>query len=308
MKTIAIVNPAAGSRRAPHVWPGLLSRLGARASQVVTWWTKGPGHAEFLAGQAKRAGVDRVIAVGGDGTIFEVANGLWWESQGRLPSLGMVSFGTGCDYERNFELGHTPLEHLVHALGEATLSVDLVLLQVRGLHGRPLPRVCLNVLGAGFDAQVIARYHRQKIPKYGKLPYYLSGIQELCTLNHFQLQGEFDGEGFESISLIFVLGLGQYFAGGMRITPGASPQSGRVHLVGDQQISALKLLGLLPQLYIGRHLMHPKVQNRFARKVKLAAEPPALVEVDGELVGLTPLEVEVYPGAFQIAAKKLRVS
>ena len=57
MKAIAIVNPAAGSRRAPYVWPGLLSQLGARASQVVTWWTEGPGHAEFLAGQAKRIGL-----------------------------------------------------------------------------------------------------------------------------------------------------------------------------------------------------------------------------------------------------------
>jgi diacylglycerol kinase (ATP) len=308
MKTVAIVNPVAGFRRAPHAWPRLLSRLGARASQIVTWWTKGPGHAEFLAAQAKRSRFDRVLAVGGDGTICEVANGLWWESEGRLPSLGMVPFGTGCDYVRNFEVGHTPVDHLVHALGESVLSVDLAVFQAMGVHGRPISRVCLNIIGAGFDAQVVARYHRQKIPKCGKLPYFLSVIQELVKLSHFRLQGEIDGEDFEAVSLIFVVGLGQYFGERMMITPGASPQSGRVQLVWDQQISWLDLIRLFPQIYLGRHLKHPKVQTRFARKVKLAAEPPALVEADGELVGLTPLEVEIYPGALHVAAEKLRAS
>jgi len=308
MKTVAIVNPVAGFRRAPHAWPELLQRLGARASQVVTWWTKGPGHAEVLAAQAKRSGFDRVLAVGGDGTIFEVANGLWWESQGRLPSLGIVPFGTGCDYVRNFEVGRTLFAHLVQALGESVLSVDLAVFQVMGLHGRPISRVCLNVMGAGFDARVIARYRRQKIPLYGKLPYFLSGIQELFNLSHFRLHGEIDGEDFAAVSLIFVVGLGQYFGGGMRITPWASPQSGRVQLVWDQQLSGLDLIRLLPRIYLGRHLKHPKIQTRLARKVKVAAEPPALVEAEGELVGLTPLEVEIYPGAFQVAAEKLRIS
>jgi diacylglycerol kinase (ATP) len=308
MKTVAIVNPVAGFRRAPHAWPKLLNRLGARASQVVTWWTKGPGHAEFLAAQAKRSGFDRVLAVGGDGTIFEVANGLWWESEGRLPSLGIVSFGTGCDYVRNFEVGYTPFDHLVHALGESILSVDLIVFQAMGFHGRPIDRVSLNVIGAGFDAQVIARYNRQKIPKFGKLPYFLSAFQELPNLSHFRLHGLIDGEDFEAVSLIFVAGLGQYFGGSMMITPWASPQSGRLQLLWDQQISLPELIRLFPLIYLGRHLKHPKVQTRFARKVKLAAEPPALLEADGELVGLTPLEVEIYPGAFQVAAEKLRGS
>lgn len=307
MKTVAIVNPVAGFRRAPHAWPALLNRLGSRASQVVTWWTEGPGHAEFLAAQAKRSGFERVLAVGGDGTIFEVANGLWWETEGCLPSLGIVSFGTGCDYVRNFEVGHSPFDQLVHALGKSVLSADLIVLQAMGLHGKPISRVGLNVVGAGFDAQVIARYHRQKIPKYGKLLYFLTVIQELFKLKHFHLQGEIDGEEFEAVSRIVVVGLGQYFGQRMRITPGASPQSGRLQLVWDRETSWLDLLRLLPQTYLGRHLEHPKIQTRFAREAKLMAEPPALVEADGELVGMTPLEVKIYPGAFRVAAEKLRI-
>ena len=108
--------------RTPHAWPGLLKRLGSKASQVVTWWTKGPGHAEFLAAQAKRSGFDRVLAVGGDGTISEVANGLWWESEGRLPSLGIVSFGRAATMCAISKSATPPFHHLVHALEESVLT------------------------------------------------------------------------------------------------------------------------------------------------------------------------------------------
>jgi len=304
MKTVAIVNPVAGFRRAPHAWPALLNRLGARASRVVTWWTQGPGHAEFLAAQAKREGFDRVLAVGGDGTIFEVANGLWWESKGRLPSLGIVPFGTGCDYVRNFEMGATPVDHLAHSLGESVLGVDMMIFQSMGKHGRPVSRVCLNVMGVGFDAKVIARHRRQKIFRYGKLPYFWSGLRELFRLRHVRLRGEIDGEDFEAVSLIFALGLGRYFGGRMMITPWASPHSGRLQLVWDRQLSLLEVITLFPQVYLGRHLKHPKIRTRFALNLKVAAEPSSLVEADGELAGLTPLEVKLYPKAFQVAAPK----
>ena len=306
MKTVAIVNPLAGFRRAPYTWPGLLTRLGAGASQVETWWTKGSGHAEFLAARAKRLGYERVLAVGGDGTIFEVVNGLWWEPEGRLPSLGMVPFGTGCDYVRNFALGASPFEHLIQALGEATLTVDLAVFQVMDQKGKARSRVCPNVLGVGLDARVIGRHRRQNIPVRGKLPYYLSGLQEVVHLRHFRLRGEVDGEDFEGISLIFVVGVGRYFGGGLMITPRASPQSGRFHLIWDRQMGRLELAALFPRIFMGRHLEHPKVQSRFARTLKVTAEPPQPVEADGELVGLTPLSAEIYPGALRVAAEKLR--
>ena len=108
MKTVAIVNPTAGYRRARRVWPRLLASLGEPGANVATWWTERPGHAETLAARARREGFDRVVAVGGDGTLLEVVNGLWWEPQGPLPSVGVVPFGTGCDYVRSFDLGLYP--------------------------------------------------------------------------------------------------------------------------------------------------------------------------------------------------------
>src|SRR5512141_948444 len=144
MKTVAIVNPTAGYRRAHRDWPHLLASLGGAGAEVATWWTERPGHAEPLAARARREGFERVVAVGGDGTLLEVVNGLWWESRGPLPSVGVVPFGTGCDYVRSFDLGPTRRDQVITALGQATLTVSLGLVRLQGFDGQPRVRVFVN--------------------------------------------------------------------------------------------------------------------------------------------------------------------
>jgi diacylglycerol kinase (ATP) len=305
MKTVAIVNPTSGYRRAPRLWPRLLSSLGERGSHVATWWTEWPGHAEPLAARARREGFDRVVAVGGDGTLLEVVNGLWWESQGAQPSVGVVPFGTGCDYVRSFALGLTLRDQVITALEEATLPVSLGLVRLQGLDGQPRQRVFVNVLGLGFDARVIARFRQQRWRLPGKASYFLSGLKEMGWLMHHQITGELNGRPLKTEAMLVALGLGRYFGGGMMITPGASPQAGHFQVVLGQKLSRLELLGLLPRLYAGRHLDHPRVAVDHASHIRIDADPPALVEAEGELVGQTPLEVSIIPGALGIAATAL---
>jgi len=302
VNAVAIVNPAAGSRKAARLWPQLLQDPRLQAAPPTTWWTAGPGHGETLAAQARRQGFDRVLAVGGDGTIHEVVNGLWWETQGRLPSLGVVPLGTGCDYVRNFFPGRSPQECLTLALGESTVPVRLAILRMQGLHGYPTARICLNVWGLGFDARVVARLRRQRLPFPGKMPYLLSGLQELLRLRHFNLTGFMDGEPFTAQAALLVAGLGKYFGGGIKITPQASPQSGRFQVVWDKELSRLSLLALLGKSFKGAHLSHPRVQARFAQRLQLWADPPAVVQVEGEIVGLTPLEATIAPETLHVAA------
>jgi diacylglycerol kinase (ATP) len=91
----------------------------------------------------------------------------------------------------------------------------------------------------------------------------------------------------------------------MMITPGASPQAGQFQVVLGQQLSCLELLTLLPKIYFGRHLDHPRVDAAFAGQVKINADPPAYVEAEGELEGLTPVEAAIIPQALQVAAPSL---
>ena len=101
------------------------------------------------------------------------------------------------------------------------------------------------------------------------------------------------------------VGLGRYFGGGLMITPGASPQAGQFHVVLGQKLSRLEVLALLPGLYAGRHLDHPRVMADYAGHIKIEADPPAWVEAEGELEGFTPLEVAIIPGALRVAAPSL---
>jgi len=305
MKTVAIVNPTSGYRRASRDWPRLLASLGEPGARVATWWTEWPGQAETLAARARREGFDRVVAVGGDGTLLEVVNGLWWESRGSLPSVGVVPFGTGCDYVRSFDLGPTLRDQVITALGEATLMVSLGLARLRGFDGQPRQRVFVNVLGLGFDARVIAGFRQQRLRLPGKTGYFLSGFKEIGRLTHHRIAGELDGRPLKTEAMLVAVGLGRYFGGGMMITPGASPQAGQFQVVLGQKLSRLDVLTLLPGLYAGRHLDHPRITADYAGHIKIEADPPACVEAEGELEGFTPIEVAIIPRALRVAAPSL---
>ena len=272
---------------------------------MATWWTEWPGHAETLAARARREGFDRVVAVGGDGTLLEVVNGLWWETRGLLPSVGVVPFGTGCDYVRSFDLGPTRRDQVMSALREATLAVSVGVVRLLGFDGQPRQRVFVNVLGLGFDARVITTFRQQRLRLPGKMAYFVSGLKELGRLTHHRITGSLNGQPLETEAMLVALGLGRYFGGGMMITPGASPQSGHFHVVLAQKLSRLELLGLLPGLYFGRHLDHPRVTAAYAGQITIKADPPAYVEAEGELEGLTPIEVAIIPQALRIAAPSL---
>jgi diacylglycerol kinase family enzyme len=242
---------------------------------------------------------------GGDGTLLEVVNGLWWEPRGVQPSVGVVPFGTGCDYVRSFNLGPTLRDQAVTALGEATLKVSLGLVRLRGLDGQPRQRVFVNVLGLGLDARVIYAFRQQRLGLPGKTLYFLSGLQELSRLQHHRITGELNGRPLETEATIVALGLGRYFGGGLMITPGASPQAEYFQVVLGQKLTALDVLALLPGLYFGKHLNHPRIKAAYAGQITIIADPPAYVEAEGELEGWTPLEAAIIPGALRLAALSL---
>lgn len=306
MKTAAIVNPVAGYHRAPRIWPRLLEARGVEGSRVTTWWTEGQGHAETLAARARREGFDRVLAVGGDGTLLEVINGLWWESRGAQPSVGTVPFGTGCDYVRNFACDGNLADYLAIALGEASVPVSVGRVRLRALDGRLHRRVFVNVLGMGLDARVIARFRRRRLPLPGKLVYAVCALQELCRMSYYHITGEVNDRPLRMNALLMAVGLGRYFGGGMMITPGASPHSDCFQVVLAQRLTRLALLSLLPKIYSGRYLEHPQVLHCDAEHITAAADPPALVEAEGELVGCTPLEVEILPRALRFAGQPIK--
>jgi diacylglycerol kinase (ATP) len=306
MKTVAIVNPFSGKKSARTLWPVLLDQLGPKKEAIETWWTEYPGHAEVLAASARRSGCDRVIAVGGDGTLLEVLNGLWWEGQGSMPSVGMVPLGTGCDYVRNFEVGTSHLERLRTAVGEKTIRVSLGTCKVMSSAGKR-DRVFAMVLGLGFDAEVIRRFRTIRPIRFGWFAYALSGLLEIGRLRSHKLAGTVDGLSYSADAIFLGVALGSFFGKGIEIAPGLSPCQSRFMLVRAAPMGPFRLSSLILLRYLGIYPRNSMIVQSCASRIVLDSNPPALIEADGELLGQTPLEAEIIPEAFCFAAKKIRI-
>ena len=292
---LVIVNPAAGNGRAARALPWLRERLEARNDARIEV-TRGPRHAERLAADAEAAGHDRVIAVGGDGTVQEVVNGLL---DGRSSAtLGVVPLGRGNDFGRSLGLpGELGAAWRV-AIGRGTRRIDAA----RATNGAGDSRWFASAGGIGFDAQVAAAMVRRRGWQAGRAGYLLTALDELRRFGNRRVQLALDGVGQESDVLLVAMANGPYYGGGMRIAPDARPDDGvlDVCVVGD--ISRLTALAELPNLYRGTHVRHPQVRMATAARIRAEGDGAALVHLDGEPFGALPLDVELVPGRLSVAA------
>ena len=304
MRIAAIVNPVSGWGTARKKWPGLHA-LSPTGAGVETFWSEYPGHSEVLAASARRSGYDRVIAVGGDGTLFEILNGLWWEQEGELPSVGMVPIGTGCDYIRNFEVGRGLAARLKTAAGLSTFRVSLGRCRIRHASGER-DRVFAMVLGLGFDAEVVRIFRTGRFGRAGWYAYALSVLGAFRRLKSCTFSGNIDGLAFHANAVAFGTALGRCFGRRMEIAPPASPVRNDFELVWVRPVGFPKLLLTMLLSYFGAHYRLSWVKTARARRVFLDSAPPSSIEADGELIGNTPVEIEIIPGAFSFAAKAVR--
>jgi len=305
MRIAAIVNPVSGMKTARKEWPALLHSLTPGIAGVETFWSQYPGHAELLAASVRRSGYDRVIAVGGDGTLFEILNGLWWERRGELPSVGMVPLGTGCDYIRNFEVGGSRVEKLRAAVSQSTITVSLGRCRTQNAQG-PRERVFAMILGMGLDAEVIRLFRTGRFGRAGWPAYAMSALRAFRGLNSHVLSGNINGFSFHTNAIFFGTALGCCFGKRIVVAPPASPVRNQFELVWAEPVGFFDRLLLLVFAYFGAHYGLPWVKTARASRIVLDSVPRVLIQADGELIGSTPVEIEIIPGAFSFAAKAVR--
>jgi YegS/Rv2252/BmrU family lipid kinase len=306
MRIAAVVNPVAGSRKAPKQWPVLLQSIGREAKRIDTFWSEYPGHSESIAASARRSGYDRVIAVGGDGTLFEVLNGLWCEEQGHMPSLGMIPFGTGCDYIRNFENGTGMAARLKTAVEESAIGVSLGRCRYQVQDGIR-QRVFAMVLGLGFDAEVIYRYKKLSLPRSSWFSYAISALAAIRELRPFTLDGFVEDSPFRVDAVFFGAALGCCFGNGIRIAPCASPSHNRFEFVLAAPVSPVGLLFQILRAYLRLNKDSPLLTRLSGSRAKIRSSMPIRFEADGELLGQsTVIDIELIPEAFYFAAGKIK--
>lgn len=291
---LLVANPAAGGGRNP-VLPRLEAALRARGVRHDVAITARRGHATELVRRAIEDGRRFFVAVGGDGTVHEVVNGMVDAEAGTAVAddlvLGVVGAGSGCDLVRTFGLDRPPEVLADHLASEATLPIDLGRLRLTGLDGRPRTVVFANIAEAGFGGVVVAT--AAHLPARLGSGRYAAGI--VAAWGRFRrvttTVSVAGGTTTEPVCNVLIAN-GQFFGGGLHVAPRALPTDGSLNVQswGGTVTDVLRASRLLRT---GDHLRRPDVREWQSATVRVDAEQPLAVEADGELLGATPLEVDV---------------
>jgi diacylglycerol kinase (ATP) len=293
---LIVVNPAAGGGRAGRFVPWIRERL-AQRTDVDLRVTTAPGQAEALAADAVAAGRERVVAVGGDGTVQEVLNGLL--TAGTPGELGVLPVGTGNDLARSLGLPADPAEAWTIAVGHATSPLDVAL----ATNGAGRRRWFASAGGVGFDAQVAAAMATRRGWQAGKAGYLLTTLSELRRFENCAVRLEVDGDVIEGRVLFVAFANGEYYGGGMRIAPGARTDDGRLDICVVGDISRLTAIRQLPNLYRGTHTRHSAVSMHSGSTLSIEGEDGVAIHLDGEPFGTLPLSVVLDAGLVRIAVR-----
>lgn len=297
-RAFVVVNAMAGGHRTRRLWPGLRDQLSHLGLDFEYGVTTGPGVATDLARTAVHEGWPLVIAVGGDGTVNEVINGLTDEAGRPLGALGVIATGRGRDVCRNLGVSSDPVAAARRILYGQEILVDL---NVAELERRR--RYFVNAAGVGFDAEIAERTRigRGRSAPTGTLPYLLGIVAALRTHQPRPATIEVDDQPAWSGPLTTaVVANGAYYGGGMMIAPAADPTDGYLDLTIIGDVGRAELLRWLPSVYRGRHVLNPKIVVRRGHTVTVHSATSMRVHVDGEGAGETPLTIRVCPRALRI--------
>ena len=288
---VVIVNPTAGRGRAGKQVPEIRRLLGDKAADWTWLYTLGRGDGETLARESAQAGCPLIVAVGGDGTLHEVVNGVL----GTGAAVGLIPFGTGNDFARALGLFGS-LETACRALTEGvTKRIDVGVIEGEGTGG---PRHFLVLTGTGFDARTAQTVNAGIRGLSGPLAYVWGAILTLREFTPFALTLTLDGGPPRRTRAMFVsFANAETTGGGMRIAPGALVDDGYLDVCLVETVSKPTLLFQLSQVFSGKHVRHPAVTMLRARSLRVEADPPQPLLIDGEVCGTTPATVYLLPGA-----------
>ncbi len=260
-----------------------------------------PTHAVELTRQAGEQGYDMVIAIGGDGTVHEVVNGLMQVPENRRPELGVVPVGSGNDFAHAIGVPLQSDRALAHALNGTATPIDLGLMTDD--HGRR--EYFDNTLGIGFDAVVTIRSH--KLPLLRGFLMYLTAVLQTIILNHdpARMQIDSDAGQWDQRNLLLTLCNGPREGGGFLIAPDARIDDGVLHYAMIGKVSRLMMLRLVPEVMKGTHGNFKPVTLGSCKRMAVIADRPLYIHADGEIFtgfgsDLRKVTLEVQPAALKV--------
>jgi diacylglycerol kinase (ATP) len=307
---LLIVNPKSGASRTTPALNQILAAVEKALGEVMIRYTARQGHARELAAEGAREGHELIVAVGGDGTFSEVANGVLM-TDGAEPAIGLINVGTGGDFRRSLGIGPSHEQCLdALTLGRERL-IDVGRASFLGPDGAPVDQYFVNVLSAGLGG-LVDRYVANA-PSFlgGRAAYYLASLRAVAVGKERPVAARitWEGDTREQIIPAYVIAVcnGRWFGGGMDIAPMALPDDGRLEVLTVTERNRIYLAAKIRKIYPGRHLEEPTVHHFPCQRIELrladeAADRRYLLDVDGDPLGSLPLTIEVVPRRLRVRA------
>jgi len=295
----AIANPYAAGGRAGKLWPRIQQQLLTRLGDVTVRLTDSAGHATSITRELLENGFDVIIAVGGDGTVGEVANGFLLDDQPIRTDaqLGILPIGTGSDFQRSLGIP-SDLDEAVEilALGKP-LAIDVGKAALVGRGGIEQQRYFVNLVSFGMGGAVAAGAKNTLTVLGGKAGFLWATFKTMATYRGRRVEIELDASGMPQSFFItnVAVGNGRYHGGGMHACPKAVLSDGFLEVTVIEYLKPFEVVRDIRLLYSDNLYRHPKIHHLRARRLVARSEEPTWVEVDGEPLGRLPLTIEVLP-------------
>ncbi len=301
-KVKLILNPMADMGRA---WKTAndLRPIAQEFKGELTWsGTVYPTHAIELAKQAAEEGCDLVVAMGGDGTVHEVINGLMQVPENTRPMLGVVPIGSGNDFAYSMGVTQKSARALDHILkADVIQAIDIG--QMTDEHGRT--EYFDNTIGIGFDAIVTIRSH--KLPIVKGFLMYLTAVIQTIILNHdpAKLKIETESEQWETSALMVTLCNGPREGGGFMLSPNSKNDDGKFEYVIVNKVSRGMMFRLVPEFMNGTHMRFKQIRMGEFKKINISSDRPLYIHADGEI--FTSFGSNLRKASFEVLPQALKV-
>ncbi|UCD08712.1 MAG: diacylglycerol kinase family lipid kinase [Dehalococcoidales bacterium] len=302
MDTKAIVNPVAGSHSVTKDWENIRYKIQQAGLEFDFEFTQYPGHAVDIARQSIENGYRCLLAVGGDGTINEVANGILISNDPENTLLGVVNAGTANDFEMSLGISdgkhNTGLQWKTHQ--PVKIDVGVVKCQRQG---KQVTRYFVNEVSVGLSAEVVEKWeylpgsHNKKFNLFMRT---ITGYLTLINSKNKQLNIEIINNTETGKFCTVVVANGKYFADGMIIAPNATLDDGLLDSIIIGDISRYDLIKIRPKLYDGTHITHEKFNENKVSEISIESEEKLVVEADGDIIGESPVSIRVVPSALNV--------
>ena len=306
------------------MWPTIQKQLDAACVEYQAYETKAPGDATVKTREALRSGVESIVVVGGDGTLSETAQGFFEFNDdldvhptpiNPLAKLALVPAGTGNDFARGLLGKHAPLQDwidivIAHSRGEETAVVRTMDVLYGRCNDYQEPFICFNASTMGIGGETAGRVAAQGnfMRNFsGEFRFVFAAVGALAAWRERRVRVTVDGRTVADgpMNLVAVANA-LYCGGGMMLSPEARIDDGKLDVITASGLSRANVITELSRVHTGGHVKNPKVaitQGTIARIETFLLQDAMLIEADGNVRGVTPVQFQVLPGALRFVSR-----